>query len=112
MRRFFQEFPREGYIWSAALLYLAIVLPNNDFDLTVCPFALTGLDWCPGCGLGHAIGAMLHGNLVKSLQFHVLGPLATFTLAGRIIFLGVHVRKNRSLQQKADKHAQHCNTSS
>jgi len=111
MSRFLQQFPGEGYLWSAAMLYLAFLSPLAQIHFTLCPIALTGLEFCPGCGLGHVISALLRGHVMQSLQCHPLGPFATAILTGRIIILALHAIKDRTLHCKTEQHAQHCQTS-
>jgi hypothetical protein len=43
-----------------------------------------GIGWCPGCGLGHAIAFLLHGNVVKSWRAHWLGVPALVMIVYRI----------------------------
>lgn len=51
----------------AAVLALSVV-----YDFPFCPFAaLTGVP-CPGCGLGRATLALLHGHVHEALRFHPL----------------------------------------
>ena len=70
---------RAGRFWALAgvmSLYFAfawLIYPGRDVIL--CPFRiLTGLR-CPLCGLSHSIGALLHGSLRMSVEYHPLGPL-------------------------------------
>jgi hypothetical protein len=41
--------------------------------------ALLGID-CPACGVTHAVGAMLSGNVVESFHYHPAGPFITAAL--------------------------------
>ena len=48
-------------------------------SVSLCPFRwLTGVD-CPFCGLSHAFGCLLTGNLAAALHFHSEAP-ELFTL--------------------------------
>ena len=80
----------EQAFWIAALLGLFIMNPSGLNHLTLCPLALSGLDFCPGCGLGRSISFLLHGDLQKSIHMHMLGIPALLIIVYRIyhIFKG------------------------
>lgn len=67
---FLRCFPIESVIWIAGLLYLAF---SPTLDFSCCLFKNLGLPYCPGCGLGHAIHYLFHGEVFRSLQAHPLG---------------------------------------
>lgn len=46
-----------------------------------------GFTWCPGCGIGHAIAWLLHGDVKNSLHAHWLGIPALILIVYRIIVL-------------------------
>ena len=52
-----------------------------------CVFAQLGIEWCPGCGLGHAIAHLARGEWAASLQAHPLGGAVVVLLIGRIATL-------------------------
>lgn len=57
-----------------------------ETEQSLCPFKmLTGLP-CPGCGITKSMVYLYEGNLLKSLQFHVLGP---FVIAFSIALIGL-----------------------
>ena len=66
---------------AVAAVYLFIVWWTGSGTLCVLR-TYTGLP-CPGCGLGHALNALLHGNLHASLVSHplLLPLLAVLALA-------------------------------
>lgn len=86
--------PLEATAWTVALVVLAVTDPLAPPLLDLCPFKAVGLfealglGGCPGCGLGHSIAFLLHGDLARSLEAHVLGGPALALLAGRIVHLG------------------------
>nr|WP_249665457.1 DUF2752 domain-containing protein [Mucilaginibacter sp. Bleaf8] len=45
---------------------------------------MAGFSWCPGCGIGHALSCLLHGQVVASWQYHGLGIPALLTIFYRI----------------------------
>jgi hypothetical protein len=51
---------------------------------SLCPFALVFGQPCPGCGMGRALWACLHGDLAAACTFHPLGPIA-FAAAGLVV---------------------------
>lgn len=54
---------------------------------SLCPFKLlTGMP-CPGCGITKSIIAFYQGDWVKSLHYHVLGPIVPFACLMAIIVL-------------------------
>jgi hypothetical protein len=83
----FRNIPFEAIIWFAALLSLAITNVDSHPHFTLCPLALAGFDWCPGCGLGRSISLFFHGKLSDSFAMHPLGVFAAFVLSVRIVKL-------------------------
>ncbi|PAW92790.1 hypothetical protein CKK33_04490 [Mucilaginibacter sp. MD40] len=71
-----------------ALVCLALTNPAAQGHFSLCPLKLLGIAWCPGCGLGHAISFLLHGDLKSSFQAHWLGLPVLLVLLYRIITLG------------------------
>jgi hypothetical protein len=78
----------ELIFWVAAIIALAVANPSIQSQYTLCPLKLMGIAWCPGCGIGHAISWLLHGNLAKSWQAHWLGVPALVLITLRIFTLG------------------------
>lgn len=74
----------EAIIWLAALVALAIT-PMTDAHFTLCPLKNAGFQYCPGCGLGHSITLIFHGNFAASVQMHPLGFFALGIIGWRII---------------------------
>jgi hypothetical protein len=81
----------EAFIWIAAIVALALTSPV-EACYSLCPFHNLGFDWCPGCGLGHAISWLFRGNFVNSFEAHPLGIPAVLILTIRIFNI---FRKNR-----------------
>jgi Protein of unknown function (DUF2752) len=73
--------------WIAGLFLLAIMNPAGTPHFSLCLFKWAGLSFCPGCGLGHSISWLFHGNLTQSLQAHPLGIFALAVLLLRIFTL-------------------------
>ena len=87
-----KSFPLELVFWILALVLLATSNPHvHHFSL--CPLANLGLDWCPGCGLGRSISALLHGEVRESLTFHWFGTPALLVIVYRIFTLSTSIIK-------------------
>ena len=88
-------------MWMAAILWLAVGVDYRVTAAGFCPFrimgieALTGMDACPGCGLGRSIAAALHGNIRLSWQHHWMGIPALLIISGRIVTLILTQNKNQ-----------------
>jgi len=78
----------ELIFWIAALTALAITNPAAESQYSLCPLKAMGITWCPGCGIGHAISWLLHGNIARSWQAHWLGVPALLIIGYRIYVLG------------------------
>ncbi|MBC7868203.1 MAG: DUF2752 domain-containing protein [Gloeobacteraceae cyanobacterium ES-bin-316] len=74
-------------VWVAGLLCLAFIDPSAETHFSLCFFKWAGLSFCPGCGLGHSIAWLFHGNIKESLQAHPLGIVAVPVLLFRIFSL-------------------------
>jgi hypothetical protein len=80
-----QKINFELLFWIAALAWLACMNPAEE-HFSFCLFHHLGL-WCPGCGIGHSISWLLHGNIVQSFHTHYLGIFALAVIAHRIYIL-------------------------
>jgi hypothetical protein len=78
----------ELIFWVAAIIALAVTDPAVKSQYSLCPFKLMGITWCPGCGIGHAIAWLLHGNITNSFKAHWLGVPALIIISYRIYSLG------------------------
>jgi hypothetical protein len=79
----------ELIFWLTAITLLAITNPAAESRFTLCLFKLAGISWCPGCGIGHAISWLLHGNLQASIKAHWLGLPALAIIFYRIYCLSL-----------------------
>lgn len=87
LKKYFKFIGFESLIWIAGLIYLAFFSPIDQTHFTICPLANMGLDFCPGCGLGHSITQLFHGNFVDSFNTHPLGLFALIIILYRIYTL-------------------------
>jgi len=77
----------ELLVWLGGLLALALMNPASNSHFSLCLFNWLGFTGCPGCGIGHAVSWLFHGNLSASWQSHPLGVFAVPVLAHRIYTL-------------------------
>lgn len=74
----------EGFIWIAALIYLAFFVNPYENHFTICPLAYLGFEHCPGCGLGNSITLFFRGDFSQSFTAHILGIPALIIILHRI----------------------------
>lgn len=76
----------ELLFWIGALIALGFSDPTQT-HFVLCPLRLMGITWCPGCGIGHAIAFLLHGEIKSSFHAHWQGVPALGILLYRIYTL-------------------------
>jgi hypothetical protein len=79
----------ELVFWVAALMALAFSNPAGPVHFSLCPLRAMGITWCPGCGLGHSISWLFHGNISNSWHAHWFGIPALGIILYRIYSLSV-----------------------
>ncbi|NDK56078.1 DUF2752 domain-containing protein [Pontibacter fetidus] len=85
----------EAFAWVAALIALALTQPDEAHLFSFCPFSYV-LEWCPGCGLGHAIAWLARGELKASWQAHPLGvPAVSMLLYRSWQLINLHIKQKR-----------------
>ncbi|TDI73120.1 MAG: DUF2752 domain-containing protein [Bacteroidetes bacterium] len=60
----------ETGIWLVGLIAVAVADPWAPSLINACLFEAAGLSFCPGHGLGHAVGFMARGEFLLSFQSH------------------------------------------
>ncbi|MGN6532103.1 MAG: DUF2752 domain-containing protein [Ginsengibacter sp.] len=88
MKLFLQRYFELSF-WIASLLLLAFMQPGTDTHYSFCIFKFIGIKFCPGCGLGHSISYLFHGDLRDSFGAHPLGIFAVVVIAFRIYKLSM-----------------------
>ena len=78
MKRIIKKYT-EPLIWATALALLFFMNPSEG-GTSLCLLKAAGANWCPGCGLGHAIHHALHLNFTASAEEHLLGIPAAVIL--------------------------------
>ncbi len=86
----------EAAIWITALILLAFT-PVNSEHYSLCVFNNLGIGFCPGCGLGHSISFLFHGNFAASFNAHPLGIPAVAILCYRIFIIFKQNKKHQSI---------------
>ena len=95
MRGVFKYF--ELIFWVVSISALAIMEPGTDPHYSLCIFKFFGFDFCPGCGLGHSISFLFHGDIKASFASHPLGIFAVVIILSRIYkLLQLHFSKLNS----------------
>ncbi|SFD32933.1 Protein of unknown function [Chitinophaga sp. CF118] len=88
IKPYIQHLHIELFIWPTALVLLYFMDPHASNDKSFCLLKQIGIPWCPGCGMGHSINYLLHGQWMASLKSHPLGGFAVIILLYRTIQLG------------------------
>ncbi|GAB3922819.1 DUF2752 domain-containing protein [Mucilaginibacter myungsuensis] len=78
----------ELIFWISALVALGTSDPR-EVHYTLCPIKCLGFTWCPGCGIGHAISWLFHGDIKASWDAHWLGIPALGVLLYRVYTLSI-----------------------
>ncbi|MEO8962248.1 MAG: DUF2752 domain-containing protein [Ginsengibacter sp.] len=74
--------------WLVALVLLSF-MNTTGTHYSLCIFKLIGIEICPGCGIGHSINYLLHGDIQKSFYTHPLGMFAIPVILYRIFQLSL-----------------------
>lgn len=78
--------------WIGGLTLLAIMNPQANTHYSFCFFKFIGIDFCPGCGLGHSISYLFHGDFKESFHVHPFGIFAVLVILARIYkLLSFHI---------------------
>ncbi|MVT42531.1 DUF2752 domain-containing protein [Chitinophaga oryziterrae] len=88
IKRYIQHVHIELFIWPTALVLLYFMNPQASGAQSFCLLKHLGIPWCPGCGMGHSINYLLHGQWIASFKNHPLGPFAVCMLTYRTFQLG------------------------
>lgn len=82
----------ELMFWILSIIFLALMSPGTEPHLSLCIFKFLGITFCPGCGLGHSISYLFHGNIQASFSSHPLGIFAVIIILFRIYkLLQLHI---------------------
>jgi hypothetical protein len=78
--------------WVTALCLLAVADLDSAPHISLCPLSKLGWHWCPGCGFGRSLIAILHGNIARSFDYHWFGLPGIFILFQRIVSLSKKIK--------------------
>lgn len=104
LKIFFRKYFELSF-WIIGLTLLAFMQPGTDPHYSFCIFRVLGFKYCPGCGLGHSISYLFHGNISASFEAHPLGIFAVVVILFRInklFFLHVFskpIKNNYAIQR-------------
>ncbi|MBA4252105.1 MAG: hypothetical protein C0442_10355 [Chlorobiaceae bacterium] len=87
MKKIFSFVTSEIVLWFGCLFYLVLFNPYLSSHFTFCVINIVGITWCPGCGIGKSISYLLHGDIYKSFETHILGTPALILIIIRIVQL-------------------------
>ncbi|WP_235208330.1 DUF2752 domain-containing protein [Saccharicrinis fermentans] len=73
---------------------MSISDPHAHAHYSLCLIKNSGLDFCPGCGLGHSLGFLFRGEIANSFHSHPLGIFALIILTYRIFQIFKNNHKN------------------
>lgn len=73
----------EILLWITGVGAMAAMNPVGNHLFSFCFFSLIVENFCPGCGLGHAIAYLFRGELMASWEAHPLGIPAIAILLWR-----------------------------
>lgn len=85
----------EAAVWSGGLLLMALADPTREALFEVCLLKLAGVAWCPGCGLGHAVGFLARGQVAEAMASHPLVIPVVGVLVFRTVSLLVAARRTK-----------------
>jgi hypothetical protein len=97
----------EATLWLVGLAAVAIADPTAPALIDLCPLKALGVSFCPGCGLGHAMGYLARGEWMLALRTHPLAPAVAAVLLHRIasLYRGCYLRRIES-RQNSIQHVQ------
>lgn len=96
------DLPLEGIVWFIGLIWIMLTGHDNH-AISFCFFKFIGLEFCPGCGLGHAIYQLATGNFLHAWQLQPMSYIALPILIYRIYYdfsLSYQLFKHRNHEQQ------------
>ena len=70
-----------------------------ETDQSICPFKMiTGFP-CPGCGITKSLVFLYEGNFVKSIYYHLFGPLTFLFSIAAILVLSLELATKKEYFQ-------------
>jgi hypothetical protein len=87
----------EALTWIIGLSAVGFADPTAPSAIDLCLFKAIGLNGCPGCGLGQAMGYLFRGEWLLAIQTHWFSPVVLGILLTRIAQLLRQSFSERSL---------------
>lgn len=87
----------EAFVWTGGIVLMALADPTREALLEVCVIKLAGFAWCPGCGLGHAVGFLVRGQFAEAISSHPLVIPVLAVLIVRVVTLIADLRRPGAL---------------
>lgn len=87
-----------GIIGALTVLIIPFFLgfQNHNHSLdnkqSLCPLKMVSGFPCPSCGITKSIVYFYEGNMLKSIEYHVLGPLVVIFAIGLIMLFLVEIK--------------------
>jgi len=90
----------EATLWLVGLSAVALADPTAPALIDLCPLKALGISFCPGCGLGHAMGYLARGEWGLAFRTHPFAPAVAGVLLHRIVTLyrGCYLRRSETRQ--------------
>ena len=77
-------FVRKAQVVALILLLVGFFLPSRGMGIPLCMFKRLFSLPCPGCGLTRSASSVLHGDFLKSWNYH---PLGIFFVVAALLFV-------------------------
>ncbi|WP_407426934.1 DUF2752 domain-containing protein [Arcticibacter sp.] len=78
--------------WLTVICLFGTADLDSAPHISLCPLSNSGWHWCPGCGFGRSLIAILHGDFVRSFDYHWFGLPGIFILFQRIVSLSQKIK--------------------
>jgi len=83
-------------MWVCGILAVAVADPTAPALLQTCLLKAVGFQYCPGCGLGHAVAYLARGEILLSIQSHPFAPIVVGVLLHRVVTLCRQIRRQQN----------------
>ena len=80
------------FLLTSAFFAAGVLWPKAGFGgVTICSFRRMTGHGCPGCGMTRSVTALLQGEIRRSVEMHLFGPVLVLVVAGYWIRSGVEL---------------------
>ena len=102
IKKYQRFFNLEALLWITGLIYLSTIDLYQQGHFDFCLFKITGIEFCPGCGLGKSISMIFHGDIINSIKTHPIGIFAVIFIIKRIIELLYKSSSNKQIKYEVN----------